>query len=101
MVSITATGERQPPNATFDIVWTAKPDGKRMWSQNDGICIAGYDYDEARVEFTKLDRVKGGQMGWAGAIAYSVVRGRKLSPLVRDLQSLSGDRVLPDAGADP
>jgi hypothetical protein len=101
VVSIAATGERQPRTATFNVVLNVKPDGKRMRLENDGVCIAGYDYEEARVEFTKVDYVKGGQTGWLGAIAYSVIRGRKLSPLVRDLQSLSGDHVLPNDAPDP
>jgi hypothetical protein len=88
IIRIDTTEERQAKTATFNIALSAKPDEKNLvlerLGNKDGVCIKVYDYSAARVEFTKVEYVKGGRTQWTAAIAHAVLHDKKFSPLWKD-----------------
>jgi hypothetical protein len=90
IIRIDRTDERRAKTATFDIALSAKPDEKNLvlerLGNKDGVCIKVYDYGAARVEFKKVEYVKGGRMGWTGAIAHAVLHGGSIA-VIRFLRS--------------
>jgi hypothetical protein len=93
VLRIDTTDERQAKTATFDIMLTTKPDGKNLVLQKDignkdGFCMKVYDYSPAKVEFKKVEYVKGGSTKWTGAIADAVIHDKKFTPLFKDFNEL-------------
>jgi hypothetical protein len=93
LLRIEATNERQARTATFNVTLSAKPDGIDLGLRSDavyreGFCVKVYDYSPAKVEFTKVEYVKGGSAGWTGAIADAVIHDKKFTQLYKRFDEL-------------
>lgn len=51
----------------------------------EGVFVKAYDYSSAKVQFNRIEYVKGGKTGWQGAIAYVTLHNVTLRPVAKKI----------------